>query len=131
MSVKINSAKLNAELTRMSDNATAKAAHKLRQRIRAEIVMSGRINTGEMMERIDVDKEPPHGRTIRYAVKPKTDQYVYQDQGTRGAQARPGGVLRFKPKGAGYYIFRKKTGPIMAAEFTRKAIRKMTPHDWT
>lgn len=127
---RIYSAKLEAALDSMCDAATERAAKKLRQRIRREIAISGRINTGEMMERIAVRKTPARPRTHRYKVIPQTKQFVFQDQGTRGAKARPGHALRFKPKGSAVYIFRKKTGPITAAHFVRKAVRKMTPHDW-
>lgn len=129
--VKIDSAKLHHALTEISVAASGRAAHKLRQRIRQEIVMSGRILTGEMMEKIDVVKVPPHGpKEGRYMVRPMTKQYLFQDKGTRGTPYKKGRVLRFKPKGSGVFIFRMSSGPISAAEFTKKAVRKMTPHDW-
>lgn len=129
--VHIDSAKLNRALKNMSDAASAKAAHKLRQRIRTEILASGRIDTGEMMERIDVHKTVPHPKQGRYRVVPKTKQFKFQNDGTRGSHAKPGRALRFKPKGSSVFIFRKKTGPIPAAHFLEKAKRRMTPHDWT
>lgn len=128
--VRIDSAKLQRVLKDMADAASERAAKKLRMRIREEIMISGRIDTGEMMERIDVEKVPPRPRQGRYRVKPRTKQFIFQDQGTRGSHARPGSALRFKPKGSSVFIFRKKTGPIPAAHFLEKAKRKMTVHDW-
>lgn len=129
--VKIDSAKLHRVLKDISDAASARAAHRLRHRIRHEIMVSGRILTGEMMEKIDVVKVPPHGpKEGRYMVRPTTKQYLFQDKGTRGTPYQKGRVLRFKPKGSGTFIFRMSSGPITAAEFTRKAVSKMTEKDW-
>ena len=129
--VRINSSKLYRVVHKMSQDASERAAHKLRERIRAEIIQSGRILTGEMMERIDVERAIPHPFEGRAHVQPKTKQYHFQDDGTRGTPYRPGRILRFRPKGSGVFIFRRSTGPITAARFTDKAARKMRPHDWT
>lgn len=129
--VTVDSAKLRRALTNIAEAASERAAKNLRAKIREEIIMSGRIDTGEMMERIDVDHAVPHGpNQRRWAVRPKTKQFRFQDRGTRGTPYRPGQVLRFKPKGSGVYIFRKSSGPISAAHFLKKAQARMSAKDW-
>lgn len=129
--VTIDSAKLHRALQNISEAASERAAHRLRTRIREEILISGRILTGEMMEKIDVDQAVPHGpKQRRWAVRPKTKQFRFQDRGTRGTPYLPGRVLRFKPKGSGVFIFRMSSGPISPAYFLKKATAKMTPSDW-
>lgn len=46
----------------------------------------------------------------------------FQEYGTSGSQARPNGMLRFKPKGSSTYVFAKRTGPVPATRFMHRAI---------
>jgi len=129
--VTVDSAKLHRALTNIAEAASERAAKNLRQKIREEILLSGRVLTGEMMEKIDVDQAVPHGpKQRRWAVRPKTKQFRFQDQGTRGVPYVKGRVLRFKPKGSGVFIFRMSTGPISPAYFLKKAKARMSASDW-
>ena len=128
--VKIDKAALDRALRGISDAASERAANRLRDRIRREIIASGRMDTGEMWQKIDVVNVPDGPKEGRWAVRPRTKQFVFQNWGTRGTPYKKGRVLRFKPKGSGVFIFRMSTGPITPAHFLRKAVRRMNATDW-
>ena len=55
---------------------------------------------------------------------------IYQERGTRGSVARPGRMLRFKPKGSSTYVFAKRTGPVPATRFMERALNSLTSADF-
>jgi hypothetical protein len=129
--VRIDSAKLQAQLHVIANKSAKKAAEAYRTKLREEILQSGRVETGEMMQNIEIRPGTPGPHSERWKVIPKSKHFRFQNDGTRGTSARPGQVLRFKPKGATAFIFRASTGPIRAANFMRKAARRMTAKDFT
>lgn len=128
--VRINSAKLQATLMELSTQAAGRAANVYREKLREEISASGRINTGEMFTNIRIEPGPPGTQSATWRVIPEADHFRFQDQGTNGVPARPGRVLRFKPKGSGVFVFAKSTKGISAANFLRKTAARMRPNDF-
>lgn len=130
-SVQIDKQKLEAALSAMSRDAVMRGANKYRERIRREILDSGRVNTGEMMAKIEVVPLPPTRGSARAIVRPRAQHFLYQDQGTRAhGSTRPGGVLRFMPKGATSFVFAKRVRGVRAGWFMRKAALKMKAEDF-
>lgn len=128
--VRINKAKANAAVTAMSQAAVMRGANRYRERVRREILQEGRVNTGEMMQRIDVRPLPPRPGVAQAVVSPRTKHFVYQDRGTRGAQARKGGALVFRPKGSAVLVFAKNVRGVTAGRFLAKARAKMKAQDF-
>lgn len=112
-----------AEVTDMS----AKRAAEVTQR-RAQ--QNAPVDTGRLRDSIKVYKRTTAPPMTTYDVGPTVEYGLYQEKGTRGSVARPGGVLRFKPKGSGVFIFRKRTGPVRARHFMRDAYRRLTVKDY-
>lgn len=129
-SVRINKAKVEAAVAAMSQAAVMRGANKYRERVRREILDAGRVQTGEMFTRIDIRPLPPSKGTARAVVVPQTPHFVYQDQGTRGSEARPGGALRFMPKGSMVFVFAKRVRGVKAGHFLLKARAKMKIEDF-
>jgi hypothetical protein len=129
-SVRIDKAKLEAAVSAMSQKAVMKGADAYRGRVRHEIAASGRVRTGAMMENIAVRPLPPSKGIARAVVVPQAEHFVYQERGTGGSQAKPGGVLRFMPKGASVFVFAKRVRGVSAGNFLAKARLKMKIEDF-
>lgn len=129
--VKIDRAKLEAVMQAKSQQAARKGADAYRERVRQEILTSGRVRTGGMFLNIEVTEVAPKPGEARVAVTPKSRHFRYQNDGTRGSVAGPGRVLRFKPKGSSMFIFRRRTRGVPAARFLEKAKAKMRAEDFT
>lgn len=128
--VRINSAALTRTIARLSDEAAQRAADRMRARASTNVVASGRVDTGEMAESFVKIKKTKTPLKPTYRVGNTAFPFKFQEPGTRGSQAKPGRVLRFKPKGATAFIFRKSTGPIAPGNFLRNAKRDASPLDF-
>lgn len=127
--VKIHRGRLEARLMYLSQKAANNAAENYKTKIQSAILQSGRIDTGRMVNDINVVPAPLPFMAVAKVI-PMTEHFLYQDRGTKGSEARPGSALRFKPKGSTVYIFRKKTGPIPPGNFILKARALMSPMDY-
>lgn len=128
--LKIDEAKLNTYVRivghRLSLNGAQAVAHNIRENIRSE----GLIDTGRMLDSVTIEKKPDTVRGTRYWVYPDVPYAKYQEYGTSGSQAPPGGVLVFKPKGSTSFVFTQQTAPIEAHHFIREAMRETTVQDF-
>lgn len=128
--VRIDRAKAAAAVHAMSQQAVMRGASNFREKVRQEILTSGRVDTGQMHNDIEVAPLPPTPGKARARVTPRAPHFIFQDQGTRGSVARPGGVLRFLAKGSGVVVFTRRTRGVTAGEFLKKARLKMTIRDF-
>lgn len=71
---------------------------------------------------------PWHGRDatdVRFAVGSRLKYAGWQNSGTGPIHARPGGLLRFRPKGSSVFIFRKFTRGVPATHFLTKPLKAL------
>jgi HK97 gp10 family phage protein len=130
LKVTIDARKLNTLTNKVTDQCARKAAGITRDRARSNLVMAGRTNTGKLAASITTRKRAsPAGRAI-YDVGSPLSYARYQEEGTRGVPARPGQILRFKPKGSAVFIFRPRTKGIKGVHFLRNAYRSLTKQDF-
>lgn len=121
---------VNNMLYTVTDKSAKKAADITRDRARANLVAAGRVNTGKLLSSINVRKVSSVGPVTTYSVGTSVPYAGYQERGIGPVHARPGGVLRFKPKGMGSFIFRPRTKGFPGAYFMRNAYRSLTLRDY-
>lgn len=87
------------------------------------------VDTGDLKKSIR-SKVTRHGEYSKFIVYTDKEYAIYQEFGTRGSQAKPGGVLAFKPKGSGTVVFAKRTGPVPATRFLGRAYDALSIRDF-
>lgn len=107
--------------------ASYAAAEVFIQRAVMGIYQAGPVNTGAMADgfELEVSGDAMRPEVTVYNKMPYT---IYQERGTQGSQARPGGTLRFSV--GGRVVFARKTGPIAAGNFMLNAINGLRPEDF-
>ena len=112
---------------------SAKAASdKLASRISTEINRAGRVRSGLMMRSPRARLASRAPMRITYTIGEEMPFYTrYQNDGTRGSVARPGGVLAFKPKGSSVTVFARRVRGVQPARFFEKALASMTLDDFS
>lgn len=128
--VEIDRAAVVREVGPQIDVAVHRAALKSVERVRTNIRRKGRVDTGGMVR--SIRQRQTRNQKLRPAreVYSTSKHFRYQNEGTRGSTARPGGWLVFKPKGSGVFVFAKKTRPITPGYFIRDAQRAIRPSDF-
>lgn len=110
--------------------AVTRAAEITRGRVRENIQHAGRVDSGAMRDTISIatgDTSPTHPSRIIYSPMPYT---IFQEKGTDGSDAPPGGVLVFKPKGSATRVFTTHTAPIQGAHMFRDALQAVSRRDF-
>lgn len=109
-----------------AQNAAITTAHRVQQNIRA----AGRVDTGRMLNSIDIRKDRSTENSDWWTVGSNLDYTMYQEKGIGPVHARPGGILAFKPKGSYAMIFRPRTRGFSGANFLRNAASSIRFRDF-
>lgn len=118
-------------ISRTTDEAAKRAAHKAKHRAQAILIAKGRVDTGRLLASIQVRKgRNPSPLSASYHVGSKLDYAIYQEKGVHSVHARPGGVLAFKPKGLNMVVFAKHTSGFRGAHFLEDAVKSLTKVDF-
>lgn len=130
--IKLHPNKVRLVVGGQSQDSVQKAAKMAQTRARANIRQAGRIDTGELIQNIIISPSASSG-SMRYLydVTATAKHAIFNELGTKGATARPGGVLVFKPKGSSTFVFAKKTRGIRGIHFMRGAIQACRIEDFT
>lgn len=128
---RIDRSKVAVVVGGMAAKAGERAANKMADRARANVVADGLVNTGQLLHSFKVENRTTDPLKPRYRVFSTDPKAKYPERGTRGSVAAPGRVLRFKPKGGGVYVFAKRTGPVRAYRFMERARDATTVRDFT
>lgn len=129
--VEIDQAKLAVILQRKTHELASHGADMAILRVKGNILGDGLVDTGRLLNswrKREVSSGPLATRFEVYSTDPAA---IYPEEGTRGATARPGGWLVFKPKGATTFVFAKHTRGIRAYHFLRRAKQSLTKKDFT
>lgn len=111
-----------------SKRAVENAAREVRFRARANIISANRIDTGEMVNRIDVEEIPSDPMMPAFAVTARAKHSIFNELGTKGAVARPGKFLRFTI--GSRVIYAKRVRGIKGIHFMRNALDSLTSADF-
>lgn len=120
--LKLNNSRIQQHVGGIGYQAATRAANKLVTRVKQEITAADRIDTGAM--RAGVQHRPTSSKPLhtRKAIFTPVHYVRYQNEGTGGSVARPGGVLVFTPKGTNTVVFAKRVRGIQPARFFEKAL---------
>lgn len=120
-----------AELTiRTTHDAARRAAETTERRVKQNIVSSGRVDTGRMLASVDAMMVSQTVTHAEWRVVVDTPYAIYQEKGIGPVHARPGHVLRFRPKGSATFIFRPRTRGFAGAHFMQRAYSALSTSDF-
>lgn len=131
VTVNIDRAKVRMHVGRLTEASARRASEAVQRRARNNIRRAGRINTGAMLNSIEVTRlgtstllEPKFriGSDLQYA--------RYQEHGIGPVYPVRAKVLRFKPKGSNTFVFARRTRGFEGAHFMRDAYRAITKQDF-
>jgi len=135
-SVKLNRRALATVVSTAADESAYKGAQAARGRTMSNIIRLGRIDTGKMIQGMQVRRAPelaakfgPNGSA--YTVSSSATYTIYQEKGTRPYASPPGKVMVFKPKGSSTFVFATKRRGVKAGHFLRDAVRASRLADFT
>ncbi len=111
-------------------DSARRAANVWMGRARANLASSGRMDTGELYSSIHVTDITGDPMRPEFIVSADAPHAMFQEQGTAGARARPGGFLVFKPKGSAKYVFAKKVRGISGVHFMANAVSAASLSDF-
>lgn len=128
--IRLDPGRTAAFVSRSTSEAAQRGGQRLKGYLAQEISASGRVDTGRMRDDWTVQVRERGSRSVAEVVS-NVPYTTYQDQGIGPVRARPGRVLRFRPKGMAGYIFRPRTRGFPGAGFMQRAIRRLSPRDFT
>jgi hypothetical protein len=112
-------------MKKLGDDVTTdmarRAAQRTKVRIQGYIRQQGRVRTGAMVRSIRTSPRRSGPNRSAYSVTSGLPYTKFQNDGIGPVVARPGSVLRFKPKGSNVFIFRPRTRGFTGGHFFEKA----------
>lgn len=115
------------------DGATYRAAQKVRGRAMSNIIRLGRIDTGGMIQGLQVRRTgaaPGATLTPYYEVTSTARHTGWQEDGTRAHGPRRAPFMVFTPKGSSVVVFAKWVRGVTPGYFMRDAMNAATPADF-
>lgn len=117
-------------LSKDLEGATKRAAKRTRERAQTLLVLKGRIDTGDLLNSIAEHQQMTPPTRATYIIGSDLKYAIYQEYGTNGAVAKPGKVLRFKPKESNKYVFAKRVRGFPGAHYLRGALKALSIRDF-
>lgn len=114
-----------------TDVTARRAAGRVRDRAKANLTASGRVNTGRLRDSItarNAGSSDPQ-RTV-YEVGTNMPYAGYQEHGIGPVYPKRAKVLRFRPKGSSTFIFRPRTRGFPGAHYLERAYKSLTMRDY-
>lgn len=117
-------------LSGTTDAASKRAAGRVADRANRNVVAKGRVRTGALSRSYRATKVSSGTTSATYEVGSPLGYASFQEDGIGPVHARPGGVLRFMPKGSSVFIFRPRTRGFSGAHQLRDAMAALTERDF-
>lgn len=127
--VKIDHGKLVAIVGAKTDAAAKRGAERGKLYAEQNVAAMGLVNTGRLLRSFRVRKIAGTDLIKKYRLESTDPKAKYPEFGTRGSNAKPGGVLVFKI--GGKTIFARHTRPIRPYGFMRLARQRLKPSDFS
>lgn len=128
--LRLDLGKLQARAGTLSKAAVKRAATAAERRVRANIIQSDLMNTGEMLNKVQQRDIPSPLLYPRVAVGSSAPHVKYPEFGTRAHGPVKASALRFKPKGSNVFVFAKWVRGVQPYRFMRRALDAMRPSDF-
>jgi hypothetical protein len=136
--VKINSAKLQAQVSAYAREAARRGANRVALRARASVLGQGRIDTHEMIRGFKVIDVTTNPKRPTYRVLNVAPHFKYQELGTPRSAPGVGFIypkraqyLRFRPKGSNTFVFARRVRGVKPGHFLKRAAAATKLKDFT
>lgn len=126
MIIDLNADRLGNIIDKHRREAVERASAITEKRVKANIISSGRVDTGKMHETIHQQEQTPYQR----AVTSNLHYTIYQEKGIGPVRPVKAKALRFKPKGSGTFVFAMRTKGFPGAHFFQKAFESIRLQDF-
>lgn len=113
------------------EEAAYRAAQRVRGRAMSNIRALGRVDTGAMIQGLQVRKTGAVPLWPQYTVTSTARHTGWQEDGTRAHGPVKANFLVFTPKGSGVVVFAKWVRGVPPGHFMRNAMNAATPADFT
>lgn len=123
----INVARITREQHRIADRTSSRAASITQMRVKEGIALTDRVRTGKMLNRVHVRQVAP----ARYQVRSDEPYSHWQERGRGPVRPVRAKALRFKPKGAEYFVFAQYVRPDPGGHFFKRALQLARVEDFT
>lgn len=123
----IDTAKIRREQHHIADRTASRAAAVTQMRVKEGIVLTDRVGTGKMLNRVAVREVGP----ARYQVRSDEPYSYWQEHGRGPVRPIRAKALRFKPKGMNAFVFAKYVRPDPGGHFFRRALSRLSRRDFT
>lgn len=116
----------------LADGAAYRGAQKIRGRVLSNIRSLGRIDTGAMIQGMQVRRAADWTQLRpRYQLSSTAPYTIFQEAGTRAHGPVRAQRLRFKPKGSDRFVYAKWVRGVVAGRFMQRAFDATTAADFT
>lgn len=105
----------------MTDAAAYRAAQAMRGRVMANIHSSGRVDTGAMIQGMQVRKISQNGLRVAYQIYSTAPHTIFQEFGTKAHGPKVAKAMVFTPKGSGRVVYATWVRGVTPAYFMRRA----------
>lgn len=125
-----------AEYQKLSNGGTVeqavwRAAGRVRDRAKRNIVAAGQVDTGALLNSIISQRASGKRDGVWYQVGSDLKYAIYQHDGTKTPiRPRRAKVLRFKPSGSSTYVFAPQVRGVKGSHFLTEALAAMTINDY-
>lgn len=126
----LNPALINPFLFKTSELSARRAADKVADRANMNVRAAGRVRTGKLAGSYRAVPHKMGLNSASFQVGSPLEYAVFQEDGIGPVHARPGGVLRFQPKGSAVFIFRRRTKGFRGAHQLRRAYESLSLSDF-
>lgn len=130
MRVKLDKRVIDGMLADVTDASAGRAARRIADRTKQNIVSSGRVRSGRMRDSIRSRRVSHTNVQTTYEVFSDVPYTIWQEEGIGPVTPVKAKVLRFKPRGANVFIFRPRTKGFKGAHFFRRARASITLDDF-
>lgn len=129
--IELNSTEVNAFLAATMQECVKRAAGRAAERANRNVIAKGRVRTGALSKSyVPVEQPGTNSDMVTYDVASPLDYAGLQEEGAGPSVAKPGGILRFQPKGSSVYVFRRRTKGFAGAHQLRDALKDLSFRDF-
>lgn len=114
----------------MAERAAYRAAQRTRGNIISEIRAAGRVDTGRMIQGMQVRKIVGGPLLRRFEVSSSAPYTMFQNAGTRAHGPRTKEYMRFIPKGGNTAVYAKWVRGVTGAHFMEKGLARLRASDF-
>lgn len=123
----IDTKAIRREQLRHADRTASRAAAVTQLRVKEGIALTDRVASAKMLNRVSVREVAP----ALYQVRSDQPYSYWQEHGRGPVRPVRAKALRFKPKGAEFFVFAQYVRPDPGGHFFKRALRLLRARDFT